>query len=668
MRSGSVGARRWKPEWAACVLLHALSLALPCRSHADAATSPAGAYVDLVDGPASLAGTWSLRTGDDPAWASPQLDAGGWARVQVPGPLGRQGYPGYTGFVWYRLDLGLSDETAAAAREGTLGLRVGSVDSSYELYVEGRRLGSVGALPPHPRAEYDRHAVFAIPASAVRDDARLSIALRVWRDPLTRGFEGGITGGPVEIGHLASLEQARLRGDLPYLALSVLFGFAGCYHLYLFWHRRSLREYFWYGTTALLLGVYTFLGTQVRFALSDDYTLLKNLEFLTLYLLPVASVEFFYGVFHSRVPRLVRAIQVGSALLALVAIATPTLHMDIAVLTAWQYTMLLLTGGTFLLVLRQSARGHPEARIVVGAFGLLSLAILNDVLRSQGILETPSLMSYGFAFFVMAMAGSLANRFARAHAELEALNADLEARVRLQTIDLEGRAAELESKNKQLEDAYQQLHEVSVTDPLTGLHNRRFYLEHIGLDVARAIRDFEGSTRGARGTSSSALVFVLVDIDHFKRVNDRYGHDAGDEMLSRIGRSLRRVCRESDYVVRWGGEEFLVASHLADRAGATVLAERIRTAIAETDLTPDDEARISLTASVGFACFPFHEDEPNAVSHEAVLTLADACLYRVKESGRNAWLGALRGKGTARGNARSSRPPSWEEVEVVGAR
>ena len=100
----------------------------------------------------------------------------------------------------------------------------------------------------------------------------------------------------------------------------------------------------------------------------------------------------------------------------------------------------------------------------------------------------------------------------------------------------------------------------------------------------------------------------MVDLDHFKDVNDRHGHAAGDAVLVQMQERLREVFRESDYLVRWGGEEFLVLARATRRDEARVVAERIRRAVADREFLLPDGERLRKTCSIGFACFPFVPD------------------------------------------------------------
>jgi diguanylate cyclase (GGDEF)-like protein len=133
------------------------------------------------------------------------------------------------------------------------------------------------------------------------------------------------------------------------------------------------------------------------------------------------------------------------------------------------------------------------------------------------------------------------------------------------------------------------------------------------------------------------LVFFMVDLDHFKEVNDQYGHAAGDAVLVQMQERLREVFRESDYLVRWGGEEFLVLARATHRDDARVVAVRMRRAVAERDFELPDGTRLARTCSIGFACYPFLPSQPRLLPWPQVVELADQGLYIAKRSGRNAW-------------------------------
>ncbi len=177
----------------------------------------------------------------------------------------------------------------------------------------------------------------------------------------------------------------------------------------------------------------------------------------------------------------------------------------------------------------------------------------------------------------------------------------------------------------------------STTDPLTGIRNRRFFFESIQRDASQAIRaHLEDSDRTERD-----LIFYLIDLDNFKKVNDRFGHDGGDRVLIEAARRISSAIRNSDLLVRWGGEEFLVVSRCTDRNQATILANRVLDAFRVKPFVIESTQQIAQTCSIGWASFPWFEDDLRAVSYEGVLKYADRGLYRAKKAGKNQAVGMI---------------------------
>ena len=191
-------------------------------------------------------------------------------------------------------------------------------------------------------------------------------------------------------------------------------------------------------------------------------------------------------------------------------------------------------------------------------------------------------------------------------------------------------------RRRELQAINRRLAELSLTDQLTGLGNRRRLEDTLGTDLPMCLR------RGADGQRPPErdLVALLIDIDHFKAVNDQRGHAIGDRVLVRLAEVLRANCRASDVLVRWGGEEFLVLQRFVDREQAPVLAARLAAAIRDTTVAEGDEPPLSITCSIGFAAFPMTADATPA-DWTATVALADEALY-IAKSRRDAWVGVLR--------------------------
>ncbi|CAM2066134.1 Diguanylate cyclase [Sulfidibacter corallicola] len=228
------------------------------------------------------------------------------------------------------------------------------------------------------------------------------------------------------------------------------------------------------------------------------------------------------------------------------------------------------------------------------------------------------------------------NRF-REHAIAAISKARVLQELRTKNDAIVAQSEELRSKNQELREAYRKLEEVSLTDPLTGLRNRRFLVKHIHRDVHKVLRDY--SEPGADTFGNSDMIFFLLDVDHFKMVNDNHGHAAGDRVLVQIAEILVNTCRQSDIIVRWGGEEFLVVSRFTNRENAPDVAERIRSTVEKHHFSIGGGDTVRRTCSIGFACLPFLSDAPGTMSWEQVVDIADHALYAAKRSGRNAWVG-----------------------------
>lgn len=212
----------------------------------------------------------------------------------------------------------------------------------------------------------------------------------------------------------------------------------------------------------------------------------------------------------------------------------------------------------------------------------------------------------------------------------------LEREVETRTQELAQRNTELASLNKRLESA-------SYTDALTGLMNRRFLSDQIDTDVAAVARSYTEDAASSSGDPHRDLLFMMLDLDGLKGINDTYGHAAGDAVLVQVREILSRVCRKSDTLVRWGGDEFLLVGRQTDRIMAEYMAERLRSAVTEHvfDLGGGHTARLS--CSIGFSMYPFIKSEPTLFNWEQVVHMADRGLYLSKQSGRNRWTGVLAG-------------------------
>jgi diguanylate cyclase (GGDEF)-like protein len=176
--------------------------------------------------------------------------------------------------------------------------------------------------------------------------------------------------------------------------------------------------------------------------------------------------------------------------------------------------------------------------------------------------------------------------------------------------------AALSNQNQRFQKLQNQLAKLSITDGLTDLHNHRYFQDQLAKEIKRLARSNEG------------LSILILDIDDFKKLNDNYGHAAGDEFLKQLALILRESVRDTDVLARYGGEEFVVIATGTKIAGAQMLAEKLRTTIAETSFIVDETMRPRrVTVSIGVAEYTHSRTE--------LFTSADAALYRAKDAGKN---------------------------------
>ncbi len=177
---------------------------------------------------------------------------------------------------------------------------------------------------------------------------------------------------------------------------------------------------------------------------------------------------------------------------------------------------------------------------------------------------------------------------------------------------------ELKQKNLELEEAKKELERLSITDPLTLLHNRRYFDDIFPHEARRCSR------------YNHPLSVLYLDIDHFKSVNDTYGHAAGDAVLKELAVLLRKHLRETDTVARYGGEEFVALLPETNIDIAAAIGERLRQAVEKHPFPIDDRQTRNITASLGAA-----SAKGQTIDHKVLLARADAACYRAKSGGRN---------------------------------
>lgn len=286
-----------------------------------------------------------------------------------------------------------------------------------------------------------------------------------------------------------------------------------------------------------------------------------------------------------------------------------------------------ITGGLLIcymifLSIRHTRRDRHKGWPLITALCLLLTGLANDVAVYTQTINSLYAMEYAYLGIVLVVTFSLSRDVVSAavmketlelrEQEVCLLNARLEERVSQRTMELEQALTDLAEANRELED-------LSTLDGLTGVKNRRYFDRNYFKEFKRSHRD------------RLPLAILMIDIDHFKAINDQHGHLAGDECLRTVARTIKGVVkRPADAVARYGGEEFTVILPSTTPEGANVVAEQIREAVETMSVTFEDRS-INPTVSVGVATIT-----PVDINHpEVVIHAADHAMYEAKQQGRN---------------------------------
>jgi diguanylate cyclase (GGDEF)-like protein len=175
-----------------------------------------------------------------------------------------------------------------------------------------------------------------------------------------------------------------------------------------------------------------------------------------------------------------------------------------------------------------------------------------------------------------------------------------------------------------------------LVDPLTSLHNRRF-AEVVATETAQSFLEKKTTADVKKRDSDldgQVMGICMLDVDHFKKINDTYGHRAGDKVLISTSKILKDNVRFDDMVLRWGGEEFVILLVATKPGFMTSFADKIRSSVEKNEIQLDDGKRIKVTVSLGITVFPL-ADKAGVLSFDQCLNLSDVAMYHAKQTGRN---------------------------------
>lgn len=379
----------------------------------------------------------------------------------------------------------------------------------------------------------------------------------------------------------------------------------------------------------LLLGILAF-STLLRATASAEYVyyffgnpamygFLLKLEYITIVWPPVAAVHFFSCLFPTK--RSSQVVKIGYIIVPIVIMYTvlAPLKQVLEHLLYYQVILVIFTLYALWLIINSMIVKSYRSRTMIISGLFLFLGVVNDVIAAQSSSYNLFIAEYTLFLFLFAQTQFHSLRFVSALDTAEHLTNNLQHEVAEKTKELSIRNLELEDKADYLKIQHDQIKELSETDHLTGLYNRQTFDSHLDLKFYQAVQKAE------------KLALVMLDIDNFKKINDSYGHQVGDECLKTVAEFLRQSnLRKDDFVARYGGEEMVIVLTNTDIKGAEEISQRICDGLSQIELHAD-EGTIVLTASFGIAELIYNQVENTT----QLLKLADDALYQAKSLGKN---------------------------------
>ena len=423
------------------------------------------------------------------------------------------------------------------------------------------------------------------------------------------------------------------------------------YHFGLFARRRKDKAPLYFGLLCLLMALRTLITgerflEQVTFL---PYEVYSKTAYIAAYMSLSAFIKFLDKTINNLLwEKVVKITDYVCIALALITLLTPRKYYDAFLNIFFVFLAVVLLYVLARLLLATYRKTRYAGLVLVGFLAIGATAV-NDVIYQNKLTGIGSIVPIGVFLFIFSQSYLLASKFSSAFSEaekltienqsillqLKELNTDLERKVEERTEELNTLMIELESSNvnlkesmeqlaleveehkraeKQISAAYEKIELMSKTDYLTKLSNRR--------DI------FERMQKEDQHKASTVYSVIVCDIDHFKAVNDTYGHSVGDKILIKIAELLRSAVGPDDSVARWGGEEFLLLLKNTEGYKAYEIMEQIRKSL-ESESLLEGNSSISVTMTFGICQFD------GTASFESCIAKADKALYRGKRSGRN---------------------------------
>ncbi|SIQ20496.1 diguanylate cyclase (GGDEF) domain-containing protein [Alkalispirochaeta americana] len=460
-------------------------------------------------------------------------------------------------------------------------LKLGHVVDFDTVYVNGWFLGRNGGVSLGGADEaFGISRLYRIPANHLYRDRENIISIYTSARPWG---QAGTYSRPL-LGPYHHFTRQRAVTDTIKYMLTACYAMTGLFFLTLYARRRSLAEHFFFGLFCLAVAVYFFFRIQTSLVFLDNYARAARFELASLWVAIPCFMLFVMQYFKEPV----RAIHAGYLAFSAICLVLVPLHPSTLFLTRINFSVIQLSWVLPLAVVMKTLfknfRSSPAAYLMFVSSLIMVFLTMVDIYISRnhrGSSNMAFITQYALFPYTMAIALATIHNLVRLYDEVERLTV------------------------------------LAHRDSLTGAFAR-----HQGEKLAAALLDQAART-------SKPVSFLVLDLDHFKLVNDTYGHAAGDTVLRRIGELLRNTFRKKDLIFRFGGEEFCLLLPDTSCAEAQAIAERLRRTV-ESLKIPEVDPGLTLSASIGISVYP-----ECGSAQEELFQRADQALYTAKKQGRN---------------------------------
>ncbi len=511
--------------------------------------------------------------------------------------------PDKQGFLWVRLQFIVPDNLL----DTDVALLLGRIDHADQIYFNGTLLGSHGRFPPRYFSDWNTYRYYSL--YSYHDSKDVQILFKIYVNS-TGSISGTVKVGPQK--EIFREYQVRTFAESGANGIiSALLILISVYTLLIFLKRPQEKYLLLYTILAIAFAVYqsNFFITRVP-AVQDGhipYLFFQKVVFISLYIALFCNAWFIAGFLKEKLWTWLQKVFAGIFILTLIGLLiSPDLQFLNTFRNMVRPVIFLPVFYSIYVLIAGLVHQKEEARVIL--FGLipLILTIFYDLIVLE-ILKRPGvyLSGFGSALFIISILFIIANRFVNYANQVERMNVDLERTVEERTLALQNAVKKLET--------------LASTDTLTEVLNRRaFYLR------------YEEELKRARRTQRPISI-LMIDIDHFKKINDQYGHLCGDECLRQVVHTINEnIRRPADLLARYGGEEFVVLLPETEIEGAKLISEHIRQGIENLKISFSDY-NIQLTISIGSATLV----PDTELLMDKLIGAADEALYQAKNSGRN---------------------------------